>query len=166
VRRRPRGVENAVMRSLMNPALSACLLAAAMTPLFAAEPDRSAKTAQAAKPAELGWPRVVCHVTYGGETVDHVSAPVASPYGVAPVAVGSYFLFRTVLQTAPRGLAAFKVYTYADRGDAPVLIHQQSVAWPPAWSRAGQPGGFTGWQWVYEPTRDGELQYWCERSAP
>lgn len=140
--------------SLLNRALPACALAAAMSPLYAEEP---------AARSGVG-PRVVCHVTYGGETVDHVSAPVASPYGVAPVAVGSYFLFRAVLQTRPPGLAAFKVYTYADRGEAPVLIHQQSVAWPPPAPRAGQPGGFTGLQWVYEPTRDGELQYWCERA--
>jgi hypothetical protein len=133
------------MRFLLNPMLLACALASATTSSHAE-------------------PRVVCHVTYGGETVDHVSAPVASPYGVAPVAVGSFFLFRSVLQTQPRGLAAFKVYTYADRDDVPVLIHQQSVAWPPPPSRAGQPGGFTGVQWVYEPARDGELQYWCERA--
>lgn len=136
-------------RALLSRALPACALAALMT------------TTPAREPAGV---RVVCHVTYGGETVEHLSAPVASPYGVAPVAVGSYFLFRTVLQTAPRALAAFKVYTYADRGDAPVLIHQQSVAWPPPAPRPGQVGGFTGLQWVYEPVRDGELQYWCERA--
>ncbi|MGY0194605.1 hypothetical protein ACWA7J_05955 [Leptothrix sp. BB-4] len=112
-------------------------------------------------------PLATCHVTYGGETVDHAVAAVADPHAVPTVAVGSYFLIRFVLQTrreAPGAdLAAFKAYVYADRGDAPVLIHQLDVAWPPANATAGRSGGYTGLNRVYEPMRDGELQYWCER---
>lgn len=108
---------------------------------------------------------VLCHVTYGGETQTLRARPVASPYEVAPVAIGSYFLFRIVVQAEPAALAAVKLYTYADREGGPVPIHQQAVAWPPPRPRPGVPGGFTGLQWVYEPVRDGELQYWCERRA-
>jgi hypothetical protein len=115
----------------------------------------------AARPA----PQVLCHVTYGGETQVLRADPVASPYEVAPVAIGSYFLFRIVVQTRPAGSAAVKLYTYADREGGPVPIHQQEVAWPPPRPRPGAPGGFTGLQWVYEPVRDGELQYWCERGV-
>ncbi|RZS57971.1 hypothetical protein [Sphaerotilus mobilis] len=104
-----------------------------------------------------------CHVTYGGETVDHAVAAVDDPHAVPTVAVGSYFLIRFVLQTRPVALAAFKAYVYADRSDAPVLIHQLDVAWPPTPSPRGRPGGYTGLHRVYEPVRDGELQYWCER---
>lgn len=112
--------------------------------------------------AEAG-PRVRCHVTYGGETQALDAGSVSSPYEVAPVAIGSYFLFRIVLQIQPAAQAAVKLYTYADREGGPVPIHQQNVAWPPPPARPGAPGGFTGLQWVYEPVRDGELQYWCER---
>ena len=112
-------------------------------------------------------PLALCHVTYGGETVHHPVAAVEDPHRVPTVAVGSYFLVRFVLQTrreAPApDLAAFKAYVYADRGDAPVLIHQLDVAWPPTPAAAGRPGGYTGLHRVYEPVRDGELQYWCER---
>ncbi|MDP4300509.1 hypothetical protein [Leptothrix discophora] len=117
-------------------------------------------------------PLATCHVTYGGETVAHAVPAVDDPHAVPAVAVGSYFLIRFVLQTRPRELAAFKAYVYADRSDAPVLVHQLDVAWPPAAVRAvaggtggGAGWGFTGLNRVYEPTRDGELQYWCGREG-
>ncbi len=116
-----------------------------------------------ASPDLRAAPLATCHVTYGGETVDHPVAPVDDPHGVPTVAVGSYFLIRFVLQTRPAALAAFKAYVYADRSDAPVLIHQLDVAWPPTPAPAGRPGGYTGLHRVYEPVRDGELQYWCTR---
>jgi hypothetical protein len=116
-----------------------------------------------ASPDVRAAPLATCHVTYGGETVDHAVAPVDDPHGVPTVAVGSYFLIRFVLQTRPAALAAFKAYVYADRSDAPVLIHQLDVAWPPTPAPPGRPGGYTGLHRVYEPVRDGELQYWCTR---
>lgn len=104
---------------------------------------------------------VACHYTYGGETRTLLARATASPYAAKGVAVGSYFHFRVVLQDAPADLAALKVYTYADRDDGPVLIHQASYPYPPL-ATAGAPYGFSGLHFVYEPLRDGELRYWCE----
>lgn len=102
---------------------------------------------------------VACSYTYGGEAKMLVAKPVESPYGVRTIAVGSYFRFRAVFQKSPADLASIKVYTYADRDEGPVLIHQASFPYPP--STAGK-YGFTGLQFLYEPMREGELQYWCE----
>jgi hypothetical protein len=107
--------------------------------------------------------RIDCHTTYGGETHVHVARPVDSPYRVAPVSIGSYFLFRVVFQDRPADLASVKIYAYADRDEGPVLIQQGTYPWPlPAARRQGA-YGFTGLQHVYEPMRDGELAYWCEQ---
>ena len=76
--------------------------------------------------------------------------------------VGSYFQFRVVLQTQPAELAAVKIYTYADRDEGPLLLHQATFPYPPPQPKRGAVYGFTGLQYVYEPVRDGELQYWCE----
>lgn len=103
-------------------------------------------------------PAVACHYDYGGETRTLTVAPVDSPYAVPALQVGSYFRLRVVWQTAPAELAAVKVYVYADRDEAPVVIHQGTYPWPPA---AVTRYGFTGLHAVYEPVRDGELQYWC-----
>ena len=113
--------------------------------------------------------QVLCHYTYGGETRTLAAAPVSSPYAVKAIDVGSFFHFRVVFEERPAeaDAAAVKIYTYADRDDGPMLIHQASYAYPPVDGRAAspRPGGFTGWQSVYEPVRDGELQYWCELPA-
>lgn len=111
-------------------------------------------------------PSVVCHVDYGGE-VRHITAPaVDSPYAVAPVEVGSYFLFRAVHQTRPADLASFKVYVLANHDAGPVPIHQAEFPAPERRRQARPPEpqpvhGFTGLHRVYEPVRDGELSYWC-----
>jgi hypothetical protein len=107
---------------------------------------------------------VACHVTYGGETRVIAAPPVASPYDIKATAVGSYFMFRIVFRKAPADLAAIKVYAYADRDEGPAIIHQATWPYPPP-AAAGH--GFTGLHSVYEPVRDGELQYWCElKDAP
>lgn len=107
---------------------------------------------------------VDCHVNYGGETQVISATPTAAPYEVAPIAIGSLFLFRMVVQRTPPGLGAVKVYTYVDR-DPPqgaTLVHQAEYLYPPLTSAAKHSRyGFTGLQRVYEPLRDGELQYWC-----
>jgi hypothetical protein len=104
--------------------------------------------------------RVRCHVDYGGETRVIEAGPVASALTVAPVEIGSFFRFRIVLQRT-RGLPDdVRIETFADREDGPVLIHQARYSAP--LRRAGRRDGFTGHQTVYEPVRDGELQYWCE----
>lgn len=101
-------------------------------------------------------PRVRCHVDYGGETRSIEARPVASPLAVAPVEVGSYFRFRLVVLRSAGLPDEVRIETFSDRDDGPVLIHQGRYAVP---RRAG---AFTGHQSVYEPVRDGELQYWCE----
>jgi len=105
---------------------------------------------------------VVCHVNYGGADQMIHAPPVASPYGVKGVEVGSYFLFRVVNQTSPRDLASVKIYTYANHDEGAAPIHQ--VQFSPAETRGGSARGghgFTGLHWVYEPVRDGELKFWC-----
>jgi hypothetical protein len=104
-------------------------------------------------------PRVACHVDYGGEARVIEAVPTHDPYAVAPVAIGSYFLFRVVFEHPARALPAIKVYTYADRNEGPTPIHVGHHPYPPSGSRRY---GFTGQQFVYEPVRDGELSYWCE----
>lgn len=108
---------------------------------------------------------VLCHYTYGGEERTLRSTPVDSPYGVEPIVVGSYFQLRVVFQNKPADVAGIHIYTYADREPMPVLIHQASFPYPPRAQRGhpkSLPLGFTGRQTVFEPVRDGELQYWCE----
>jgi hypothetical protein len=103
---------------------------------------------------------VDCHVSYGGETQTLHATPATHAYGAAPTAIGSYFLFRAVFERTPPGLAAIKLYTYADHNppQGATLLHQADYLYPPP--RNGR-YGFTGLQRVYEPIRDGELQYWC-----
>lgn len=99
---------------------------------------------------------VVCHVDYGGETRRIAARPVASPYAVPAVEIGSYFLFRLVVEAD--GTA--KTYVHANRDDlGPVPLHQ--ATFPPRRPRTG-PHGFSGLHFVYEPVRDGELKFWCE----
>lgn len=102
---------------------------------------------------------VACHVTYGGATQVIEARPVDSPYGVTPTAIGSFFLFRIVFRREPADLASIKLYAYADRDSGPTLLHQASYAYP---ASNGAVDGFSGRHAVYEPMRDGELQYWCE----
>ena len=105
--------------------------------------------------------QVLCHYTYGGETKPLLAQAVASPYGVKGIQVGTYFRLRVVFQDKPADIASIKIYAYADRDDEVVLIHQATYPYPPAGRRAA-PYGFSGLQFVYEPRREGELQYWCE----
>lgn len=108
--------------------------------------------------------KVRCHLTYGGETRVVEAAPTGDPYTVAPVSFGSYFLFRIVFRDQPADLAGIKLTTFADRNEGPTVVHQATYPFPPPLAVAG---GFTGLNVVYEPVRDGELQYWCEmKEAP
>lgn len=108
--------------------------------------------------------RVVCTYNYGGEARTLVAAPVASPYEVPAIAVGSYFYFRVVFQDRPIDLASIKVYVYSDRDSGMTPIHVAEYPYPAA-SAADRRPGFTGLHAVYEPMRDGELQYWCAMHA-
>ena len=102
---------------------------------------------------------VACHLTYGGETRVVEAAPVAAPYNAPTVSLGSYFLFRIVFRDQPADLAGIKLTAYADRDEGPTIIHQATHPYPPAPAAVH---GFSGLNFVYEPVRDGELQYWCE----
>lgn len=108
---------------------------------------------------------LVCHLTYGGETRSLQALPVDSPYAIPVHAIGSYFLFRMVFQNEPPDLAAIKLYVFANRDNGPLPIHQATHRYPPA-TTGGAGYGFTGRNLVYEPIRDGELEYWCELSPP
>lgn len=96
-----------------------------------------------------------CHVTYGGETRQVVAGPTLAPLAVPTVPIGSYFLFRLVFEAR----SAIKAYVYADRDDGPLPLHQAVFPWPPT---NAERFGFTGRHFVYEPMRDGELEFWCE----
>ncbi|MCH2220622.1 MAG: hypothetical protein MK097_09910 [Dechloromonas sp.] len=102
---------------------------------------------------------IACHLTYGGETQTIESAPTVSPYGGAPTAIGSFFLFRIVFVQEPAHLARINLYIHADLGEAPIPLQHASHPYP---VRNQTRHGFTGLQRVYEPKRESELQYWCE----
>lgn len=127
------------------------------------ERHRPAIVAAAAILATLALPAdaasVACHLTYGGETRVVEAAPVAAPYNAPTVSLGSYFLFRIVFRDQPADLAGIKLTAYADRDEGPTIIHQAAFPYPPA---SAAVHGFSGLNFVYEPVRDGELQYWCE----
>lgn len=115
-------------------------------------------------PLAMAGEHAVCRYTYGGESRELVAQPVASPYTVPAVAVGSYFRFRVVFQNQPADLASVKVYVYADRDEGAVPLHQATYPYPPP-AAAGARYGFTGRHLVYEPVRDGELEYWCRMAG-
>lgn len=106
-------------------------------------------------PAVAQAETVACHVTYGGETRLIEAAPAATPYTVPTLGIGSYFLFKLIFEAR----TAIKTYVYADLESGPVPLHQATFSYPPR--NTGQ-HGFSGLHFVYEPVRDGELEYWCE----
>ena len=110
--------------------------------------------------AHAAPPTILCHYTYGGEAHEIPVAPSASPYAEPARQIGSFFKFRTVWMLAPEAEAGFHVYVYGDDPDGPILVQQGSF---PARNANQSRYGFTGLQRVYEPRRDGELQYWCEQ---
>lgn len=111
-----------------------------------------------------GAEQVVCHYTYGGEDGILAAQPAASPYAVGGIRIGSFFRFRVVFQDKPADTASVKIYTYADKDAGPVLIHQATFPYPPTGTAPAR-YGFSGLHFVYEPERDGELQYWCGMEA-
>jgi hypothetical protein len=106
---------------------------------------------------------VACHYEYGGEPKVLVARPVASPYTVPAIEVGSHLKFRVVFQTEPRDLAAIKLYAYgAERDGGATLVHQATWPYPLPKMQGGGRYGFTGLLAAYEPELGAELQYWCE----
>lgn len=101
-----------------------------------------------------------CHVIYGGEAWTIDASPTADPYRVAGHKIGRYFEFKLVYADLPTTGRFIRAYTYGMTSGDPVLIHQATYR-PPFDGRADA-YGFTGFQYVYEPSKSSELQYWCE----
>lgn len=106
---------------------------------------------------------VRCHVHYGGEDQVFTAHPSAQPERVPATPVGSYFMVRIVNTLADPRQPAVKVFVYANHDSGPAPIHVAAYRPHQVRQRAAS-GGFTGLQQVYEPVRDGELAYWCERA--
>jgi hypothetical protein len=105
---------------------------------------------------------VACHYEYGGEPKVLVAKPVASPYTVPAVEVGSHLKFRVVFQKQPRDLASIKIYAYAAEDDGATLVHQATYPYPMPKTVGKSRYGFTGLHSAFEPSLGAELQYWCE----
>lgn len=101
-----------------------------------------------------------CHVIYGGENWTIDATPTDKPYLVEGKKVGRYFEFKLAYVDLPATGAAIKIYTYTTISGESVLVHQ-STHKPPFDSRS-EPFGFTGFNYVYEPSKGSEFQYWCE----
>lgn len=106
-----------------------------------------------------------CHIIYGGENFTVSAAPIADPYSVRGEKIGRYFEFKVSYVTQPAEFAALSIYVYAISTGETVLIHQ--AKYPASVANAPGAWGFTGFHYVYEPSKSSELQYWCEkRSRP
>ena len=103
---------------------------------------------------------VRCHVIYGGEHWTLDAAPTSTPYQVRNQKIGRYFEFKLINAELPNTGRFVRIYTYGMSSGDPVLIHQASYR-PPFDAREAN-WGFTGFQYVYEPSKGSELQYWCQ----
>lgn len=101
-----------------------------------------------------------CHIIYGGEhwTVD--ATPTAEPYKVEGKKIGRYFEFKLVYADLPTTGTFIRAYTYGMTTGDTVLIHQ--ATWRPPFDTRKDAYGFSGFQYVYEPSKSSEFQYWCE----
>ena len=104
---------------------------------------------------------VSCHIIYGGENFAVNAQPTSDPYAVRGEKIGRYFEFKVAYVTAPADLAALSVYVYATASGESVLIHQ--AKYPVDITNAPARWGFTGFNYVYEPSKSSEIQYWCEK---
>lgn len=105
---------------------------------------------------------VTCHIIYGGENFTVTARPADDPYRVKGEKIGRYFEFKAAYVTTPADLAAIGIYVYATSSGEPVLIHQ--VKYSATIANHAKPWGFTGFHYVYEPSKSSELQYWCEKT--
>ena len=104
---------------------------------------------------------VTCHIIYGGENFTVIARPTSDPYGIKGEKIGRYFEFKAAYVTAPADLGAIALYVYGIASGEAVLIHEAKYS--PGVGNGAAPWGFTGLQYVYEPTKSSELQYWCEK---
>ncbi len=100
-----------------------------------------------------------CHVIYGGENWTIDAMPTDQPYLAEGRKIGRYFEFKLVYVQQPATGASIRIYTYSTISGESVLVHQ-STHRPPFDARS-EPFGFTGFNYVYEPSKGSELQYWC-----
>jgi hypothetical protein len=116
--------------------------------------------------AALGTPcfadAVTCHIIYGGENFTVVAQPTGEPYRVAGQKIGRYFEFKVAYVTEPSESGVISLYVYATASGESVLVHQSKF---PAAVVNAAPWGFTGFNYVYEPSKSSELQYWCEKTG-
>ena len=106
---------------------------------------------------------VRCHIVYGGESFTVDAAPTDRPYSVPAQKIGRYFEFKAVYTNAPPRAAAINLYVYAIASGEPVPIHQAKHR--PPFNAPGARYGFTGLNFVYEPSKGSELQYCCKLRA-
>ena len=106
---------------------------------------------------------VTCHIIYGGENFTVVAMPTGDPYAVKAEKIGRYFEFKAAYVTTPADLGAIALYVYGVASGDPVLIHEAKYS--PGVGNGAAPWGFTGFQYVYEPSKSSELQYWCEKTS-
>lgn len=106
---------------------------------------------------------VTCHIIYGGENFTVEARPAAEPYSLQGVKIGRYFEVKVSYVTTPAEFAALSIYVYATASGESVLIHQ--AKYPADIRNAAGSWGFTGFHYVYEPSKSSELQYWCEKPA-
>ena len=104
-----------------------------------------------------------CHIIYGGENFTVSAQPTGDPYAVRGEKIGRYFEVKVSYVTQPADLAALSVYVYATSSGESVLIHQ--AKYRADVQNAPGPWGFTGFHYVYEPSKSSEIQYWCEKRA-
>jgi hypothetical protein len=106
---------------------------------------------------------VTCHIIYGGENFTVSGKPTADPYSVRGEKIGRYFEVKVSYVTEPADLAALSIYVYATASGESVLIHQ--AKYPAGIANAPGRWGFTGFNYVYEPSKSSEIQYWCEKTG-
>jgi hypothetical protein len=104
----------------------------------------------------------VCHVIYGGENFTVRAQPTADPYTVRGDKIGRYFEVKVAYVTSPAEFAALSIYVYSTASGESVLIQQ--AKYPADVENASGPWGFTGFNYVYEPSKSSEIQYWCEKA--
>jgi hypothetical protein len=104
----------------------------------------------------------VCHVIYGGENFIVKATPTGDPYTVRGEKIGRYFEVKVSYVTTPVQFAALSIYVYSTASGESVLIQQ--AKYPADVKNAPGPWGFTGFNYVYEPSKSSEVLYWCEKT--
>lgn len=112
---------------------------------------------------EAGNDVATCHIIYGGENFTVSAQPASDPYSVRGEKIGRYFEFKVSYITQPAEFSALSIYVYAVSTGDSVLVHQ--AKYPADVRNAPGSWGFTGFHYVYEPSKSSELQYWCEKRA-